>query len=192
MDVRTCFYVFLLDPILWICSIIDEDNLQFQVKFVLLRVLSEKLSSKSSATTKKLVLPETPKTKEKPISTSDDDESSSDTSRSSLSSLPSSCDTSSSTPSSLAEEAESPKFPVAEHRRLIRLCNELLEVLNVLDPGCSVNRGRVLKEMIGPVMKLSQHELDVGDIDEVEFKLRKMYCSKLAKDLIECYKYEFI
>ena len=162
------------------------------MKFVLLRVLSEKLSSKSSANTKKLVLPEHPKTKEKPISTSDDDESSSDTSRSSLSSLPSSCDTSSSTPSSSIEETESPRFPVVEHRRLIRLCNELLEVLNVLDPGCSVNRGRVLKEMIGPVMKLSQHELEVGDIDEVEFKLRKMYCSKLAKDLIECYKYEFI
>ena len=85
-----------------------------------------------------------------------------------------------------------PKFPVKGHQRLIKLCNELLEVLNVLDPGCSVNRGRVLKEMIGPVMKLSQYELDVGEIDEVEFKLRKMYCSKLAKDLIECYKFEFI
>ena len=142
--------------------------------------------TKSATNTTKLELPDTLKTREKVISTSDDD-SSSDTSRSSCSSLPSSCET-----SSPAHEDESPKFPEKETRRLIKLCNELLEILNVLDPGCSVNRGRVLKELIGPVMKLSQHELDSGHIDSVEFKLRKMYCSKLAKDLVECYKYEFI
>lgn len=158
-----------------------------QVKFVLLRVLSAKLSAKPPAIAKKTELPETTKVREKAITTSDD-ESSSDTSRSSCSSLPSSCDTSSPT----HEKEELPKFPVKEYQRLIKLCNELLEVLNVLDPGCSVNRGRVLKEMIGPVMKLSQYELDIGEIDDVGFKLRKMYCSKLAKDLVECYKFEFI
>ena len=158
---------------------------------MLLRVLSAKLTSQPSATTKKPQLPENPKTGEKSIPISDD-ESSSDTSRSSCSSLPSSCDTPSSSSSEPQEEDEEDKFPVKQYQRLIRLCNELLEVLNVLDPGASVNRGRVLKEMIGPVMKLSQHELDTGEIDEVEFKLRKMYCSKLAKDLVECYKYEFI
>ena len=161
----------------------------FQVKFVLLRVLSAKLTSQPKPTSKKPQLPENPKTVERSIPISDD-ESSSDTSRSSCSSLPSSCETPSS--SSESQEEEEDKFPVKQYQRLIRLCNELLEVLNVLDPGASVNRGRVLKEMIGPVMKLSQHELDVGEIDEVEFKLRKMYCSKLAKDLVECYKYEFI
>ena len=153
----------------------------------MLRVLSAKLSSQPSSTTKKPQLPENQKTGEKAIPISDD-ESSSDTSRSSCSSLPSSCDT----PSSEAHEEEEEKFPVKQYQKLIRLCNELLEVLNVLDPGASVNRGRVLKEMIGPVMKLSQYELDIGEIDEVEFKLRKMYCSKLAKDLVECYKFEFI
>ena len=160
---------------------------------MLLRVLSAKLTSQPTSTTKKPPLPENPKTGEKSIPISDD-ESSSDTSRSSCSSLPSSCEppSTSSESSSEAQEDEEDKFPVKQYQRLIRLCNELLEVLNVLDPGASVNRGRVLKEMIGPVMKLSQHELDVGEIDEVEFKLRKMYCSKLAKDLVECYKYEFI
>ena len=152
----------------------------------MLRVLSAKLSSKSTAVAKKVEIPETLKCRDKAIPTSDD-ESSSDTSRSSCSSLPSSCDT-----SSPNHEEEVPKFPVTAYQRLIKLCNELLEVLNVLDPGCSVNRGRVLKEMIGPVMKLSQYELDLGEIDDVEFKLRKMYCSKLAKDLVECYKFEFI
>lgn len=77
-------------------------------------------------------------------------------------------------------------------RRLIELCNELLSVLDVLDPGISVNRGRVIKELIAPIMKLSQCELDCGSIDGVEFKLRKMYCAKLAKDMVECYKFEFI
>ena len=153
----------------------------------MLRVLSGKLSSKSVTSTKKIELPETLKTKEKTMSgsTLSDDESSSD-----ASSITSSSDTSS--PSSSSSMAESPKFPLKEYQRLIRLCNELLEVLNVLDPGCSVNRGRVLKELIGPVMKQSQYELDVGQIDSVEFKLRKMYCAKLAKDLVECYKFEFI
>ena len=155
---------------------------------MLLRVLSAKLSSQPSLTTKKPQLPENQKTGEKAIPISDD-ESSSDTSRSSCSSLPSSCDAPS---SSEAHEDDEEKFPVKQYQKLIRLCNELLEVLNVLDPGASVNRGRVLKEMIGPVMKLSQNELENGEIDEVEFKLRKMYCSKLAKDLVECYKFEFI
>ena len=155
---------------------------------MLLRVLSAKLSSQPSSTTKKPQLPENQKTGEKAIPISDD-ESSSDTSRSSCSSLPSSCDAPS---SSEAHEDDEEKFPVKQYQKLIRLCNELLEVLNVLDPGASVNRGRVLKEMIGPVMKLSQNELENGEIDEVEFKLRKMYCSKLAKDLVECYKFEFI
>ena len=155
---------------------------------MLLRVLSAKTTTKSTTNaTPKLELPETLKMRQdKSLPTSDDDSTSSDSaSRSSCSSVPSS-DTS----SSAAEE--SPKFPVKETRRLIKLCNELLEILNVLDPGSSVNRGRVLKELIGPVMKLSQHELDAGEIDSIEFKLRKMYCSKLAKDLVECYKYEFI
>ena len=155
---------------------------------MLLRVLSAKTTTKSTTNvTTKLELPETLKMRqEKSLPTSDDDSTSSDSaSRSSCSSLPSS-DT-----SSLAAEG-SPKFPVKETRRLIKLCNELLEILNVLDPGSSVNRGRVLKELIGPVMKLSQNELDAGEIDSIEFKLRKMYCSKLAKDLVECYKYEFI
>ena len=68
----------------------------------------------------------------------------------------------------------------------------LLQVLDQLEPGMSPNRGRVLKELIAPVMTVSTHELKTNAIDQTEFKLRKMYCSKLAKDLIHCYKFEFI
>ena len=81
---------------------------------------------------------------------------------------------------------------IAKERRLITLCNEILEVLNVLDPGLSPNRGRVLKELISPFMSVSNYELKSETIDEKEFKMRKTFCSKLAKDLVECYKFEFI
>ena len=77
-------------------------------------------------------------------------------------------------------------------RRLTSLCNDILEVLNVLDPGVSSNRGRVLKEIIPPIMNISNYELENGIIDQSEWKSRKTYCSKLAKDLVECYKFEFI
>ena len=56
----------------------------------------------------------------------------------------------------------------------------------------SPNRGRILKILIGPIMAVSNHELKTQAIDQTEFKLRKMYCSKLAKDLVHCYKHEFI
>jgi len=81
---------------------------------------------------------------------------------------------------------------IDKSRRLINLCNEILEVLDVLDPGMSPNRGRILKILISPIMAVSNHELQTQVIDQTEFKLRKMYCSKLAKDLVYCYKYEFI
>ena len=81
------------------------------------------------------------------------------------------------------EEKVKPKFAVKETQRLITLSNEILEILTVLDPGHSVNKGRVLKELIVPILKLSQYEFDMGEIDEVEFKTRKVYCSKLTKDV---------
>jgi len=81
---------------------------------------------------------------------------------------------------------------LSKKRRLIAICNDILEVLDQLEPGMSPNRGRVLKELIAPVMTVSTHELKTNAIDQTEFKLRKMYCSKLAKDLIHCYKFEFI
>ena len=39
---------------------------------------------------------------------------------------------------------------------------------------------------------VSDYELSKGIIDQTEWKMRKMYCSRLAKDLVECYKFEFI
>ena len=88
------------------------------------------------------------------------------------------------------KEKEQQKFPIKETRRLIALSHEMLEILNVLDPGHSVNKGRVLKELIVPILKLSQYEWGIGEIDEIEFKARKLHCSKLTKDLLKCYKYE--
>jgi len=66
----------------------------------------------------------------------------------------------------------------------------LLSVLDKLDPGASRNRGKVLKDLIKPFMKLAESELNSGVIDEAAFKIRKKMAQQFAKDLITCYKHE--
>ena len=66
----------------------------------------------------------------------------------------------------------------------------LLSVLDKLDPGASRNRGKVLKDLIKPFMKLAECELKAGVIDESDFKIRKKMAQQFAKDLINCYKHE--
>ena len=66
----------------------------------------------------------------------------------------------------------------------------LLTVLDKLDPGASRNRGKVLKDLIKPFMKLAECELKEGAIDEAGFKTRKKMAQQFAKDLITCYKHE--
>jgi len=66
----------------------------------------------------------------------------------------------------------------------------LLAVLDKLDPGASRNRGKVLKDLIKPFMKLAECELKDGIIDESDFKIRKKMAQQFAKDLINCYKHE--
>lgn len=66
----------------------------------------------------------------------------------------------------------------------------LLTVLDKLDPGASRNRGKVLKDLIKPFMKLAECELKEGAIDEAGFKIRKKMAQQFAKDLITCYKHE--
>ena len=66
----------------------------------------------------------------------------------------------------------------------------LLTVLDKLDPGASRNRGKVLKDLIKPFMKLAECELKEGAIDEAGFRIRKKMAQQFAKDLITCYKHE--
>ena len=68
----------------------------------------------------------------------------------------------------------------------------LLSVLDKLDPGASRNRGKVLKDLIKPFMKLAECELALGTIDETAFKTCKKMAQQFAKDLITCYQYENI
>ena len=75
-------------------------------------------------------------------------------------------------------------------RRHIELCSDLLATLDVVDPGTSRNRGKILKDLIPPYMKLAEHGLKTGQISKEEFEIRKRACSKFAKDLIQCFKYE--
>ena len=74
--------------------------------------------------------------------------------------------------------------------RLTVVSLSLLSVLDRLDPGSSRNRGKILKDLIKPFMKLAECELKSGKIDQKTFQGRKQTAQQLAKDLISCYKYE--
>lgn len=74
---------------------------------------------------------------------------------------------------------------------IIALCLELLGSLNVLDPGASRNRGKILKELIKPFMFVAEADRKSGILDEKQFAHSKRGCAAFAKDLVLCYKYEF-
>ena len=74
--------------------------------------------------------------------------------------------------------------------RLTVVSLSILSVLDRLDPGASRNRGKILKDLIKPFMKLAECEFKAGKIDETAFKLRKTTAQELAKDLITCYRHE--
>ena len=74
--------------------------------------------------------------------------------------------------------------------RVTALALSLLKILDKLDPGASRNRGKILKDLIKPYMKLAEYELSEGIVDEDTFRARKVMAQHFAKDLIQCYKYE--
>lgn len=74
--------------------------------------------------------------------------------------------------------------------RLTVLSLSLLETLSCLDPGASRNRGKILKDLIKPFMKVAQHKFETGEIDEAAYVARKAVATDFAKDLITCYKFE--
>ena len=78
----------------------------------------------------------------------------------------------------------------ADWAKINMVALSLLTVLDKLDPGASRNRGKVLKDLIKPFMKLAECELKEGAIDEAGFKIRKKMAQQFAKDLITCYKHE--
>lgn len=57
-------------------------------------------------------------------------------------------------------------------KRKERYCESLLEVIDVLEPGCSRLRGVVFYEMHAPVMLQITRELQMGKISNAEFRKR--------------------
>ncbi|CAH1104725.1 unnamed protein product [Psylliodes chrysocephalus] len=54
--------------------------------------------------------------------------------------------------------------------RKVELCNQLLEVLDVIEPGNSRIRGLILFELHGPLMVLARHQYQNDVIDKEKFK----------------------
>ena len=74
--------------------------------------------------------------------------------------------------------------------KLTALALDLLGTLGSIDPGASRNRGKILKDLIKPFMKIAEFELAEQKIDSETFAKRKNMAKDFAKDLIMCYKYE--
>ena len=74
--------------------------------------------------------------------------------------------------------------------KLTALAIDLLDTLGNIDPGASRNRGKILKDLIKPFMKIAEFELAEQKIDSETFAKRKNMAKDFAKDLIMCYKYE--
>ncbi len=53
--------------------------------------------------------------------------------------------------------------------RVASLCRDLLSVVEVLEPGLSLNRGRLLRQMHLPRLRLAKERLRAREVDKAEF-----------------------
>ena len=92
----------------------------------------------------------------------------------------------------LVAQSSDESSTIQDWDKLTALALELLDTLSRLDPGASRNRGKVLKDLIKPFMKLAELELQTQKIDAEAYAKRKNMAKEYAKDLIMCYRYESI
>lgn len=67
--------------------------------------------------------------------------------------------------------------------RKIDICHELLEVLDVLDPGCSKVRGTVLYELQAAMVVLTKREFNKGKLTKTSAQVMKLGIAKLGLTL---------
>lgn len=79
---------------------------------------------------------------------------------------------------------------VEQLKRKEKYCKSLLEVIDVLDPGCSRLRGVILYEMHAPVMLQITRELQMGLIKNSEFRKRLKEVVKMLEKSHSILKYE--
>lgn len=69
-------------------------------------------------------------------------------------------------------------------------CRDLLEVVDVLEPGASRLRGVILYELHAPVMIQATYELQMGKVKNSDFKRRLKEVSQMLKKSYEILKHE--
>ena len=70
--------------------------------------------------------------------------------------------------------------------RQVRLGTDLLRVVEVLEPGCSLNRGRILRQLHLPTLKLAKIRLKAGEISKGEFLAVTKEAIKNMKEAVKC------
>lgn len=82
------------------------------------------------------------------------------------------------------------ELSVEQLKRKEGYCESLLEVIDVLEPGCSRLRGVILYEMHAPVMLQITRELQIGTIKLPEFRKRLKGVTQMLEKSYAILKYE--
>ena len=72
------------------------------------------------------------------------------------------------------------------YERIVELGEEFMEVVLVLEPGYSLNRGRLLRQLHLPRLKLAEFKLKSGEISKQEFKLIAMTSVRDTRITVKC------
>ena len=75
-------------------------------------------------------------------------------------------------------------------RRKIELCQNYLEVYTKVDQGYSSWRGKVLEELVGPLMLQNKHLLENNLIDQEAYLTNYKNCIRMIKEASKCRQYE--
>ncbi|XP_023029358.2 SET domain-containing protein SmydA-8 [Leptinotarsa decemlineata] len=74
--------------------------------------------------------------------------------------------------------------------RKVELCQQLLEVLDIIEPGCSRIRGMTLYELHGPLMILARHQYQNDAINKDQFKKELKKAINTLEEAVKILKQE--
>ena len=75
-------------------------------------------------------------------------------------------------------------------RRKIELCQNYLDVYTKVDDGYSAWRGKVLEELVSPMMLQSQYLLQNNLMDKESYVTKYKNCIRMIKEASKCRQYE--
>ena len=82
--------------------------------------------------------------------------------------------------------------PAAVLDRQLQLATEVIEVMDIIDPGLTPRRGGMLKYIVDIKMKKANQDRDDGLIDKVEHMRRMKSNMMLMKEMMMCLKYSVV